>query len=270
MRAGLRIATGADLSTGKVDAMPRQLKRAYTAACELLDLGAPVERSAWIGVRPCHAGHDASGGRCPHHRGLWFNFGHGHQGFTLGPTTGHLLAGVMAGEPDADAVPLAPSRLAGCWARRMSRADGLRRSPLDDLASPPYGSRNPLCRLSALLRGSDGHCHRNSFIAQDFGLSPLGMGGVLSAFFIGYALMQVPGGMLADRFGPRRVMTASIVGWSIFTFITGTASGLAVLLMIRVLFGLSEGSFPPSASKAITLWFPPNEVGRANGFHCRR
>lgn len=104
------------------------------------------------------------------------------------------------------------------------------------------------------------------FIAKDFGLSPLGMGGVLSAFFIGYALMQVPGGMLADKFGPRRVMTASIVGWSLFTVLTGIANSLSMLLTIRVLFGLSEGSFPPSASKTITLWFPPDEVGRANGF----
>lgn len=104
------------------------------------------------------------------------------------------------------------------------------------------------------------------FIAKDFGLSPMGMGGVLSAFFIGYALMQLPGGILADKFGPRRVMTASILGWSLFTAFTGVANGLAALLAIRVLFGLSEGSFPPSASKTIALWFPPGEVGRANGF----
>lgn len=104
------------------------------------------------------------------------------------------------------------------------------------------------------------------FMAKDFGLSPMGMGGVLSAFFIGYALMQLPGGMLADKFGPRRVMTASIVGWSLFTVFTGMANSLSVLLSIRVLFGLSEGSFPPSASKTVALWFPPDAVGRANGF----
>ncbi len=103
------------------------------------------------------------------------------------------------------------------------------------------------------------------FMAKDFGLSPLGMGGVLSAFFIGYALMQLPGGMLADRFGPRRVMIAAIVGWSFFTVLTGLAASLPVLLGIRVLFGASEGPFPPSASKTIALWFPPQEVGRANG-----
>jgi sugar phosphate permease len=103
------------------------------------------------------------------------------------------------------------------------------------------------------------------FMAKDFGLSPLGMGGVLSAFFIGYALMQLPGGLLADRFGPRRVMILAIVGWSFFTLLTGLASSLPVLLGIRVLFGASEGPFPPSASKTIALWFAPDEVGRANG-----
>jgi sugar phosphate permease len=103
------------------------------------------------------------------------------------------------------------------------------------------------------------------FMAKDFGLSPLGMGGVLSAFFIGYALMQLPGGMLADRFGPRRVMILAIVGWSLFTVLTGLAGSLPVLLGIRVLFGASEGPFPPSASKTIALWFAPQAVGRANG-----
>ena len=103
------------------------------------------------------------------------------------------------------------------------------------------------------------------FIAGEFHLSPLAMGGVLSAFFAGYALMQIPGGLLADRFGPNRVLTASIVCWSLFTALTGTAGSLTVLLVIRVLFGLSEGPFPPTASKTIVLWFSQGEIGRANG-----
>lgn len=103
------------------------------------------------------------------------------------------------------------------------------------------------------------------FIAEDFRLSPLAMGGVLSAFFVGYAAMQIPGGLLADKFGARRVMTASIAAWSVFTALTGTATSLPVLLGIRVLFGMAEGPCPPSASKAVALGFPQNEVGRANG-----
>jgi sugar phosphate permease len=103
------------------------------------------------------------------------------------------------------------------------------------------------------------------FIAQDFHLSPFAMGGVLSAFFIGYAAMQIPGGLLADKFGPRRVMTVSIAAWSVFTALTGAVTSLPILLGIRILFGMAEGPYPPSASKAITLCFPQNEVGRANG-----
>lgn len=104
------------------------------------------------------------------------------------------------------------------------------------------------------------------FIAKDFGLSPLGMGGVMSAFFIGYALTQMPGGMLADAVGPRRVMTVSILCWSFFTLLTGLAGSISLLIAIRVCFGLSEGAFPPSATKAVATWFPQDEVGKANGF----
>src|SRR5262249_40614595 len=79
------------------------------------------------------------------------------------------------------------------------------------------------------------------------------------------AIMQLPGGLLADRLGSRRVMTGAILGWSIWTALTGVASSLPQLLAIRVLFGISEGPFPPSASKTIALSFPKDEVRRANG-----
>ncbi len=104
------------------------------------------------------------------------------------------------------------------------------------------------------------------FIAQDFHLSPLAMGGVLSAFFFSYALFQIPGGLLADKFGSRPILTAGIAWWSIFTALTGAASSLTTMLGIRVLFGMGEGIFPPAAFKTIASWFPKREVGRANGF----
>jgi MFS family permease len=103
------------------------------------------------------------------------------------------------------------------------------------------------------------------FIAADFGLSSVAVGGVLSAFFAGYALMQVPGGLLADRFGPRAVLAVTIVWWSIMTGLTGLVSSLTGLLFVRFLFGLGEGPFPSAASKALSIWFPPRELGRANG-----
>src|SRR4051812_20664517 len=94
------------------------------------------------------------------------------------------------------------------------------------------------------------------FIAKDLHLSPLVMGGVLSAFFAGYALMQIPGGLLADRFGPRAVLTASIAWWSVLTALTGMVPGLTAMLVIRTLFGVGEGPFPSSAAKALSNWFP--------------
>jgi MFS family permease len=90
-------------------------------------------------------------------------------------------------------------------------------------------------------------------------------GAVLSAFFGGYTLMQIPGGLLADRFGPRAVLAGSIAWWSVMTAMTGAVAGLATLLAVRVLFGFGEGPFPAAASKALTIWFPRRQLGRVNG-----
>jgi len=103
------------------------------------------------------------------------------------------------------------------------------------------------------------------FIAKEFQLSALQMGAVMSAFFVGYAIMQLPGGLLADRFGPRRMIVIAIFCWSILTACTGLATSLVTLLSIRALFGICEGAFPAAASKTIVSWFPDREVGRANG-----
>lgn len=109
MRSGLRVATGADLSA-LCQVRPRQLQRAEAAAREILDFGAPVESSVWCGIRPCMPDMVPVVGAAPHHSGLWFNFGHGHQGFTLGPTTGEVLAELMSGGPHI-APTLEPARL---------------------------------------------------------------------------------------------------------------------------------------------------------------
>lgn len=103
------------------------------------------------------------------------------------------------------------------------------------------------------------------FIGQEFPLTPLATGAVLSAFFGGYTLMQIPGGLLADRFGPRAVLAGSIAWWSVMTAMTGAVAGLATLLAVRVLFGFGEGPFPAAASKALTIWFPRRQLGRVNG-----
>jgi len=100
-------------------------------------------------------------------------------------------------------------------------------------------------------------------ISEDFHLTASATGIVLSSFFAGYALMQIPGGWLADKFGYRKVLIIAVLLWSIFTFITGSAWSLWSLILIRFFFGLGEGSYFPAASKGIANWFPQNERSRA-------
>ncbi|HOI67889.1 MAG TPA: FAD-dependent oxidoreductase, partial [Thiomonas arsenitoxydans] len=66
----------------------------------------------WHGARPCTADMLPVTGPAPRHSGLWFNFGHAHQGFTLGPVAGRLLAEMAAGERGwIDPTPYLPTRL---------------------------------------------------------------------------------------------------------------------------------------------------------------
>lgn len=93
-------------------------------------------------------------------------------------------------------------------------------------------------------------------ISEDLSLDASKLGIILSAFFMGYALMQIPGGWLADRFGSRRVITTAILFWSIFTALTGLAWSLTSLILIRFLFGIGEGGYPSASTKAISDYFP--------------
>lgn len=103
------------------------------------------------------------------------------------------------------------------------------------------------------------------YIAEDFSLSTVEMGWVMSAFFAGYALFQIPGGLLADKFGARKTMVTAISWWSIFTGITAMVSNLTSMLVVRVLFGIGEASFPGGSWKTLSNWFPKKERATANG-----
>jgi sugar phosphate permease len=97
------------------------------------------------------------------------------------------------------------------------------------------------------------------YIAKEFSLTPVAMGVVMSAFFVGYATFQIPGGILADRFGPRKVLSGAILWWSAFTFLTGTVASLFSMIWIRVLFGIGEGIAPAATWKACANWSPAKE-----------
>jgi MFS family permease len=97
------------------------------------------------------------------------------------------------------------------------------------------------------------------YIAKEFNLTPVAMGVVMSAFFVGYATFQIPGGILADRFGPRKVLSGAILWWSAFTFLTGTVTSLFSMIWIRVLFGIGEGIAPAATWKSCANWSPAKE-----------
>ncbi len=95
---GIRITTGAEFAAQNAPKNPVQISRVLPHARELLDIGEPSEAEAWLGCRPCTTDSLPIVGRAQHHDGLWFNIGHGHSGFTIGPATGKLLAQMMTGE----------------------------------------------------------------------------------------------------------------------------------------------------------------------------
>lgn len=98
MEQGLRLTTGAEFAPIDAPATPVQLAKAEALAREWVDLGEPVASAPWLGARPCTADMLPVMGPAPRHPGLWFNFGHAHQGFTLGPVAGRLVAEMVAGE----------------------------------------------------------------------------------------------------------------------------------------------------------------------------
>ncbi len=102
------------------------------------------------------------------------------------------------------------------------------------------------------------------YIAVDFHLTPITMGFVMSAFFVGNAISQIPGGFLADKFGARGIATIALLWWSVFTAITGATANFTQMVVARFNFGLGEGLFPASSLKAIAIWFPKAERGTAN------
>ena len=92
-------------------ATPVQLRRAEESTRELLPLGQPVEATPWLGARPCTADMLPVLGPAPRHAGRWFTFGHAHQGVTLGPVTGRLVAELVSGEkPFVDPAPYLAQR----------------------------------------------------------------------------------------------------------------------------------------------------------------
>lgn len=107
-----------------------------------------------------------------------------------------------------------------------------------------------------------------------FGLSGVQMGAVFSSFVLGYALFQIPGGWLGDRWGSRRVLTLAVVWWSLFTVLTAEADHLffsellgvlGSLILIRFLIGVGESAALPNFNRTVANWLAPSERGLGMG-----
>jgi ACS family glucarate transporter-like MFS transporter len=109
-----------------------------------------------------------------------------------------------------------------------------------------------------------------SSMQKEFHLDNIQLGWVFSSFVLGYALFQAPGGRLADRFGPRRILSIAAVWWAVFTALVawvpaGMPGVLAALLAARFLLGIGEAMVFPAANRLVAEWIPTGERGLANG-----
>jgi MFS family permease len=102
-------------------------------------------------------------------------------------------------------------------------------------------------------------------IRADLGLSNTQMGLVFSAFSIPYALLQLFGGWVADRFGPRLTLSVCCVLVAVATMLMGAVGGFASLVALRLLLGLAEGPAFPTATRAMSAWTPAAQWGFAQG-----
>src|ERR1039457_6263830 len=98
-------------------------------------------------------------------------------------------------------------------------------------------------------------------ISKEFGIDNSHLGWIFSAFLIGYASFQIPGGILIRRWGPRRVLTFFVLSWGVFTVLTALVppamrGSMWLLFLVRVALGASSAVMYPSANQFVERWFP--------------
>jgi len=100
-------------------------------------------------------------------------------------------------------------------------------------------------------------------IQRELGFSNVQVGYVFGAFTLAYALFEIPGGWLGDRFGPKKVLMRVVWWWSFFTAATAWAGSAGTMMATRFLFGAGEAGCFPNITKAFTTWLPKDERVRA-------
>ena len=100
-------------------------------------------------------------------------------------------------------------------------------------------------------------------ISNDFHLSPVQLGIIFSAFGWSYAALQIPGGILVDKYGPRLVYTFSLICWSLATLLQGIIKSFNALFLLRMATGAFEAPAFPANNRVVTSWFPDKERATA-------
>jgi ACS family glucarate transporter-like MFS transporter len=111
-----------------------------------------------------------------------------------------------------------------------------------------------------------------SGIKEEFGLSTVQLGYILSAFSWAYVLGQIPGGLVLDHFGTKKVYIVTLVLWSLSTFVLGfvgalataTAGAVVLIFTLRFILGFVEAPSFPANARITVMWFPRSERGRAS------
>jgi MFS family permease len=94
------------------------------------------------------------------------------------------------------------------------------------------------------------------YIQKDLSLSDRQMGIILGVFWFAYALFEIPGGWLADRYGARKALARIVLAWSLFTALSGAATGFVSLFLYRFMFGVGEAGAFPAMAKVQSRWLP--------------
>lgn len=123
-----------------------------------------------------------------------------------------------------------------------------------------------LCLFAALA-----YLHRSciavpaQIIKMDLDISDSAMAWVMSAFFWGYTIMQIPAGWLADRWGSRTAVFWFMLLGSLAMVLMGLTEGLFAFIVCRLLMGVAQAGLFPASVNSFTKWFPQGERGFPNG-----
>lgn len=107
-------------------------------------------------------------------------------------------------------------------------------------------------------------------LESDYHFSKIQLGWIFSAFLAGYALFQAPGGRLADKLGPRRVLLLGVLWWGVFTALTASvpahlSRAIFAFIAVRFVLGAGEAVIYPASNQFVSRWIPTGERGVANG-----